>query len=58
MYGVIGHRKNLIEIATLVIVEREIEERALVHTHGVDEARLIETHIGGAAPVELMSIGL
>ena len=41
-----------------MVVERKIEERRAVHTHRINEACLVETHVGGAATIKLLSICL
>ena len=54
----VGSRENLIEIATLVIVECEVQERVARRLRRIDEASLIETEIGLAYLIKALSICL
>ena len=54
----VGSRENLVEIATLVIVEREVQERVAVGLRRIHETSLIETEIGLAHLVESLRIFL
>ena len=51
----VGSRKDVVEVAALVIVESEVQERT-TRTRRIDEADLVEAHVGLVASREIGSI--
>ena len=52
----VGSRKDVVEVATLVVVEAEVQERLRSRLLRIDKAYLVEAHTRLLAPVEVAGI--